>query len=205
LPRFVDLGKLKYEQQKKAPEARKKQKTVEVKEVKMRPNIDTHDYEVKMRAMKRFFDDGDKVKVTLRFRGREMAHHAARHEAASEGASEDSHRDFQGRSRAEARRPPDDDGAGAKVARLTSPNAMKAESEMPKMKKACIHGGLSRRMRSRAPLQDDRHGQGQSQAAMGKRHGMIKRTNKFIRNARGTMVLSDQDAKIVKKYMPYDR
>ena len=72
--KILDLGKLKYEQQKKAAAARKKQKTVEVKEVKMRPNIDTHDYEVKMKAVKRFFEDGDKVKVTLRFRGREMAH-----------------------------------------------------------------------------------------------------------------------------------
>ncbi|WP_179759082.1 translation initiation factor IF-3 [Hoeflea halophila] len=72
--KIVDLGKLKYQSQKKASEARKKQKTVEVKEIKMRPNIDTHDYEVKMRAMNRFFDEGDKVKVTLRFRGREMAH-----------------------------------------------------------------------------------------------------------------------------------
>ena len=60
--------------QKKANEARKKQKTVEVKEIKMRPNIDTHDYEVKMKSMLRFFEEGDKVKVTLRFRGREMAH-----------------------------------------------------------------------------------------------------------------------------------
>ena len=68
-----DLGKLKYEKQKKAAEARKRQKTIEVKEIKMRPNIDTHDYDVKMRAMNRFFDEGDKVKVTLRFRGREMA------------------------------------------------------------------------------------------------------------------------------------
>ncbi len=72
--KIVDLGKLKYEQQKKAAAARKRQKTVEVKEIKMRPNIDTHDYEVKMKAIRRFFDDGDKVKVTLRFRGREMAH-----------------------------------------------------------------------------------------------------------------------------------
>ncbi|MEL6920754.1 MAG: translation initiation factor IF-3 [Pseudomonadota bacterium] len=72
--KILDLGKLKYEQQKKQAAARKKQKTVEVKEVKMRPNIDTHDYEVKMRAVHRFFEDGDKVKVTLRFRGREMAH-----------------------------------------------------------------------------------------------------------------------------------
>jgi translation initiation factor IF-3 len=70
----MDFGRYKYQAQKKAAEARKKQKTVEVKEIKMRPNIDTHDYDVKMRAMKRFFDEGDKVKVTLRFRGREMAH-----------------------------------------------------------------------------------------------------------------------------------
>jgi translation initiation factor IF-3 len=72
--KILDYGKFKYQEQKKAAEARKKQKTVEVKEIKMRPNIDNHDYEVKMRAMNRFFDEGDKVKVTLRFRGREMAH-----------------------------------------------------------------------------------------------------------------------------------
>jgi translation initiation factor IF-3 len=72
--KIVDLGKLKYQSQKKASESRKKQKIVEVKEIKMRPNIDTHDYQVKMRAMGRFFQEGDKVKVTLRFRGREMAH-----------------------------------------------------------------------------------------------------------------------------------
>ena len=72
--KLMDYGKFKYEQQKKAAEARKKQKVIEIKEIKMRPTIDDHDYDVKMRAMKRFFDDGDKVKVTLRFRGREMAH-----------------------------------------------------------------------------------------------------------------------------------
>ncbi len=72
--KIMDFGRYKYQAQKKAAEARKKQKTVEVKEIKLRPNIDTHDFEVKMRAMKSFFDEGDKVKVTLRFRGREMAH-----------------------------------------------------------------------------------------------------------------------------------
>ena len=72
--KLMDFGKYKYQAQKKANEARKKQKTIEVKEIKMRPNIDTHDYEVKMRSMLRFFEEGDKVKVTLRFRGREMAH-----------------------------------------------------------------------------------------------------------------------------------
>jgi translation initiation factor IF-3 len=72
--KILDLGKLKYESQKKAAAARRKQKVIEVKEIKMRPNIDTHDYEVKMKAVRRFFEDGDKVKVTLRFRGREMAH-----------------------------------------------------------------------------------------------------------------------------------
>ena len=72
--KIMDYGKYKYQAQKKAAEARKKTKTVEVKEIKMRPNIDQHDYDVKMRAIRRFFDEGDKVKVTLRFRGREMAH-----------------------------------------------------------------------------------------------------------------------------------
>ncbi len=72
--KIMDFGRYKYQAQKRAAEARKKQKTVEVKEIKMRPNIDTHDYGVKMRAMRKFLDDGDKVKVTLRFRGREMAH-----------------------------------------------------------------------------------------------------------------------------------
>jgi len=72
--KIVDLGKLKYQTQKKASEQRKKQKTQEVKEIKMRPNIDTHDYEVKMRAVRKFLDEGDKVKLTMRFRGREMAH-----------------------------------------------------------------------------------------------------------------------------------
>jgi translation initiation factor IF-3 len=72
--KIMDFGRYKYQTQKKAAEARKKQKTVEVKEIKMRPNIDIHDYQVKMKAMRRFFDEGDKVKVTLRFRGREMAH-----------------------------------------------------------------------------------------------------------------------------------
>ena len=72
--KILDFGKYKYAAQKKAAEARKKQKTIEVKEIKMRPNIDTHDYDVKMRNVTRFLEAGDKVKVTLRFRGREMAH-----------------------------------------------------------------------------------------------------------------------------------
>ena len=72
--KVMDYGKYKYQAQKKAAEARKKQKVIEVKEIKLRPGIDTHDYDVKMRAMRRFFEEGDKVKVTMRFRGREMAH-----------------------------------------------------------------------------------------------------------------------------------
>ena len=72
--KILDYGKLKYQEQKKKAEARKKQRTQDVKEIKMRPNIDTHDYDVKKRAMTGFFEEGDKVKVTLRFRGREMAH-----------------------------------------------------------------------------------------------------------------------------------
>lgn len=72
--KIMDYGKYKFQAQKKAAEARKKQKVVEIKEIKVRPNIDDHDYEVKMKQMKNFIGEGDKVKVTLRFRGREMAH-----------------------------------------------------------------------------------------------------------------------------------
>lgn len=72
--KMLDLGRFKYAAQKKAAEARKKQKVIEVKEVQLRPNIDTHDYETKMKAVNRFIDEGDRVKVTMRFRGREMAH-----------------------------------------------------------------------------------------------------------------------------------
>lgn len=72
--KIIDYGKLKYENQKKKAEARKKQRTIDVKEIKMRPGIDDHDYDVKMRSINRFLGDGDKVKVTLRFRGREMVH-----------------------------------------------------------------------------------------------------------------------------------
>ncbi|GIR54303.1 MAG: translation initiation factor IF-3 [Rhodospirillaceae bacterium] len=72
--KILDYGKFKYEAQKKKNEAKKKQKIIEVKEIKLRPNIDEHDYQVKMRNVQKFLDEGDKVKVTMRFRGREMAH-----------------------------------------------------------------------------------------------------------------------------------
>ena len=72
--KVLDYGKYKYEAQKKANEARKRQKVIDVKEIKMRPGIDEHDYQVKMRSVRRFLDEGDKVKMTIRFRGREMAH-----------------------------------------------------------------------------------------------------------------------------------
>ena len=72
--KIMDYGKYKYEQQKRESEARKKQKVIEVKEIKFRPGTDTHDYEVKMRSVLKFLQNGDKVKITLRFRGREMAH-----------------------------------------------------------------------------------------------------------------------------------
>ncbi len=72
--KILDYGRFKYQDQKKKNEARKKQKTIDVKEIKMRPNIDQHDYDVKMRSINRFIADGDKVKVTMRFRGREMVH-----------------------------------------------------------------------------------------------------------------------------------
>ncbi|WP_292043314.1 MULTISPECIES: translation initiation factor IF-3 [unclassified Brevundimonas] len=72
--KILDYGKHRFQEQKKKAEARKRQKVVELKEIKLRPNIDTHDYEVKAKSMRRFFEEGDKVKITLRFRGREMAH-----------------------------------------------------------------------------------------------------------------------------------
>ena len=72
--KILDFGKFKYEEQKRKNEARKKQKVIEVKEIKLRPGIDDHDYDVKMRSMQKFIDEGDKVKVTMRFRGRELAH-----------------------------------------------------------------------------------------------------------------------------------
>lgn len=72
--KVMDLGKFKYEMQKREAEARKSQKTIEVKEVKFRPNTDTHDFDVKMRSVFKFLENGDKVKITMRFRGREMAH-----------------------------------------------------------------------------------------------------------------------------------
>ena len=72
--KILDYGRFRFNEQKKQAEARKKQKTVEVKEIKLRPGIDKHDYDVKMKAVQRFFEEGNKVKITLRFRGREMAH-----------------------------------------------------------------------------------------------------------------------------------
>ncbi len=78
--KIMDFGKYKYEQQKKAAEAKKNQRVIEVKEVKFRPNIDSHDYDVKMRSVTKFLEEGDKVKVTLRFRGREMAHQELGHQ-----------------------------------------------------------------------------------------------------------------------------
>src|ERR671918_1196581 len=78
--KILDYGKYKFQAQKKAAEARKRQHVVEIKEIKLRPMIDDHDYDVKMRAMKRFFEEGDKVKITLRFRGREMAHQELGHQ-----------------------------------------------------------------------------------------------------------------------------
>jgi translation initiation factor IF-3 len=72
--KILDYGKYKYQEQKKANEARKNQKVIEIKEIKMRPMIDDHDYDVKLRSVRRFFEEGDKVKITLRYRGREMAH-----------------------------------------------------------------------------------------------------------------------------------
>jgi translation initiation factor IF-3 len=77
--KILDYGKFRFQEQKRLAEARKKQRVVEIKEIKLRPMIDDHDYDVKMKAAKRFFEEGDKVKVTLRFRGREMDHQELGH------------------------------------------------------------------------------------------------------------------------------
>ena len=111
--KIMDYGRFRFQEQKKAAEARKKQKTVEVKEIKLRPGIDDHDYEVKMKAMRAFFEEGNKVKVTLRFRGREMAHQ----DLGMRGARprEDRHHAAgQGRAGAHDGRAPDDDDPRAR-------------------------------------------------------------------------------------------
>ena len=112
--KILDFGKYRFLEQKKSSEARKRQKVVEIKEIKLRPGIDDHDYEVKMRSVRRFFDEGDKVKVTLRFRGREMAHQDIGYKLLAAGQGGD-RADRQGRGRAFDGRPADDHGAGAEV------------------------------------------------------------------------------------------
>ena len=113
--KILDYGKYKFQAQKKAAEARKKQKVVEVKEIKLRPMIDDHDYDVKMRSMKRFFEEGDKVKITLRFRGREMAHQELGYKLLER--VKDRHRLVrQGRVGTAVRRPADGHDAGATLA-----------------------------------------------------------------------------------------
>ena len=112
--KILDFGKFKYEQQKKKNEAKKKQKVIEIKEIKVRPNIDENDYQVKLRAMKSFIEEGDKVKVTLRFRGREMAHQ----DIGVQRAGAHPHRhgpDHQGRADAADGKSPDGDGADAAI------------------------------------------------------------------------------------------
>ena len=113
--KILDYGKYKFQAQKKAAEARKKQKVVEIKEIKLRPMIDDHDYDVKMRSMKRFFEEGDKVKITLRFRGREMAHQELGYKLL--GPRESRHRLVrQGRVGTAVRRPSDGHDAGTTLA-----------------------------------------------------------------------------------------
>ena len=112
--KLLDYGKYKYEQQKKANEARKKQKVIEIKEIKMRPTIDDHDYDVKMRAMKRFFDEGDKVKVTLALPRPRNGAPASGHGTAH--PRPEGHRNLrQAGAVSEDGRPADDDGFGAPV------------------------------------------------------------------------------------------
>src|SRR5438105_3568499 len=159
--KILDFGKYKYQAQKKAAEARKKQKVVEVKEIKLRPMIDDHDYDVKMRSMQRFFEEGDKVKVTLRFRGREMAHQELGTQLLN--------------------RVKDDTSKFAKI---------EQESQMPKLK---TKSGAKKRFKITATgkvlFQQSR-----------KRHGMIKRTKKQIRQLRGTKVLFKTDGDNIKRY-----
>ena len=112
--KILDYGKFRFQEQKKKNEARKRQKVVEIKEIKLRPNIDIHDYEVKAKAMHRFFEEGDKVKVTLRFRGREMAHPELGMKLLQQGQG-GLRAGRQGRVRAPHGRPPDDHDPGAEI------------------------------------------------------------------------------------------
>ena len=139
--KIMDFGKYKYETQKKESEARKKQKIIEIKEIKFRPNTDTHDYEVKMRSVVKFLEGGDKVKITLRFRGREMAHAELGPQAARTGRRRRD-RARQDRGHAAARGPADghDDQPGQaltaaahRAARLTAdgPGAAVREGSRP--------------------------------------------------------------------------
>ena len=112
--KILDYGKFKYEEQKKKNEARKKQKIIEVKEIKLRPSIDDHDYEVKMRSMNKFIEEGDKVKVTMRFRGRELAHQDIGMNVLIR-VRDDLDADRQGRADAAHGRPPDGHGDGAQI------------------------------------------------------------------------------------------
>ncbi len=113
--KILDYGKFKYEEQKKKNEARKKQKVIEVKEIKLRPSIDDHDYDVKMRSMVKFIEEGDKVKVTMRFRGRELAHQELGMNVLMRVARRP-RRDRQGRAVPAHGRPPDDHGDVAEIA-----------------------------------------------------------------------------------------
>ena len=122
--KILDFGKYKYEEQKKKNEARKKQKIIEVKEIKLRPSIDDHDYEVKMRSMVKFIEEGDKVKVTMRFRGRELAHQELGHGRLGAGPGR-SRRDRQGRADAAHGRPADDYGH---VAEIVSPSGVETNT-----------------------------------------------------------------------------
>ena len=112
--KFLDIGRYKYEAQKKAAEQRKKQKTQEIKEIKMRPNIDDHDYDTKMKKVFEFIEEGDKVKVTMRFRGREMAH-GELGMAVLRRVQEQTAGSGQDRGASAHGRPPDADGARAEV------------------------------------------------------------------------------------------
>ena len=145
--KILDFGKYKYQEQKKAAEARKKQKVVEIKEIKMRPSIDDHDYDVKMRSIRRFFEEGDKVKVTLRFRGRELSHQELGWQVLQR-VKADTEQISKVEVRAAHGRPPDGDGAGTPLAPPPHRRPIDGPAEARGAALASPHGRLYRNARA---------------------------------------------------------
>ena len=174
----MDYGKFKYSAQKKAAEARKKQKVVEIKEIKLRPMIDDHDYDVKMRAMQRFFEEGDKVKITLRYRGREMAHQEIgtklldKVKSRRRGAR-------QGRAGRQIRGPSGRDGAGAALVRVDQPSKRARQLDLAGY--LLLASAALRGLRASAPgrLPAAAAGAGRSAPAPAARAGVARRACRY--------------------------